>query len=40
LKLNGAKRVEGALEFTTALQYAEMEIPHALNGATAASIGG
>ena len=41
LKLvNGAKRVDGALEFNTALQYAEMEFSGQLNGAKAASVGG
>jgi hypothetical protein len=38
--VNGATRVAGALEFTTALQYAEIDVPHALNEATAATIGG
>ena len=38
--MSGARRVDGALEFTTPLQYAEMEFSGQLNEATAASIGG
>ena len=41
LKLvNGARRVDGALEFTTAMQYAELQFSQQLGGAKAASIGG
>lgn len=38
--MNGAIRTNGVLEFTTSLQYAEIDVPHVLNGAAAASIGG
>jgi hypothetical protein len=38
--LNGARRVDGALEFNTAIQSAELEFSGQLNGAQAASIGG
>src|SRR5688572_2862398 len=38
--LHGAKRVDGKLEFTSALQFAEVNFFRALDGAKAASIGG
>ena len=38
--VNGARRIDGALELTSALQYAEMEFSGHLNGAGAASVGG
>ena len=38
--LNGARRVDGTLEFNTATQYAELEFSRQLDGAKAASIGG
>src|SRR5688500_379381 len=41
LKLvNGARRVDGVLEFNTALQYAELEFSRQLDGVKAVSIGG
>jgi hypothetical protein len=38
--VNGARHVDGALEFNTAFQYAEIEFPRQLDGAKAVSIGG
>ena len=38
--LNGAKRTNGKLEFTSPLQYAEMDCSRGLDGAKAATIGG
>jgi dienelactone hydrolase len=37
---HGARRVDGALEFNTGLQYAEMEFSRQLDGVKAVSIGG
>ena len=38
--LNGARRVDGTLEFTTSIQYAEVDFARQLDGVTTMSIGG